>query len=267
MRARLDSCHRVEKRKTIGRVEIVSPRKKEVDKYIFSWTELLEAASQKGCVICHALEKKMNLTYERLLGEEIRNPESRHNIQSSSGFCSLHAARLLEFELNEFHDNYLTAHYFADVLSELLDLLKMTADKDGQKPKIYRKTLGSNLRSYSRDSSPGKFSGGCRICEAKKTHEAFLIGEFLRYLSSPEFVDAYRHYSWLCIPHFREVIQQPLLPDHLNLVIHIELAHLGNLLERLEQYQNEVLNLPEQEKANWLDVPALAVQTICGKVL
>ncbi|HVN77439.1 MAG TPA: DUF6062 family protein [Terriglobia bacterium] len=135
----------------------MSPRKKEVDKYIFSWTELLEAASQRSCVICHAVEKKMNLTYERLFGEEIRNPESRHNIQSSSGFCSLHAARLLEFELNEFNDNYLTAHYFGDVLSDLLDLLKMTADKDGQRPKLLGNTLRSNLRNYFRHSSPWIF--------------------------------------------------------------------------------------------------------------
>ena len=99
----------------------------------------------------------MNLTYERLFGEEIRNPESRHNIQSSSGFCSLHAARLLEFELNEFNDNYLTAHYFADVLSDLLDLLKMTADKDGQRPKLLGNTLRSNLRNYFRHSSPWIF--------------------------------------------------------------------------------------------------------------
>lgn len=245
----------------------MSPRKKEVDKYIFSWAELLEAASQNGCVICHALEKKMNLTYERMFGEEIRNPESRHNIQSSSGFCCLHAARLLEFESKEFHDNYLTAHYFADVLSDLLDLLKMTADKDGHRPKIHGKTLRSNLRNYFRHSSPGKFSGGCRICEARKTHEAFLVGEFMRYLDSPEYVEVYRNFSWLCIPHFLQVIQQPLRPDHLKLVINIELARLGNLLARLEQYQNEVLNVPEREKAHWHDVPELAVQTICGKIL
>ena len=209
----------------------------------------------------------MNLTYERLLGEEIRNPESRHNIQSSSGFCSLHAARLLEFELNEFHDNYLTAHYFADVLSELLDLLKLTADKGGQKPKIHSKTLRSNLRNYFRRSSPGEFSGGCRICEARKTHEAFLIGEFLRYLNSPEYVEAYRNTSWLCIPHFLEVIEQPPRPDHLNLVIHIELGRLEDLLEQVEQYQSEVLNVPGRESSNWLDVLDLAVQTICGKIL
>jgi hypothetical protein len=248
-------------------IELVGPMVKRVDKYIFSWTELLEAASQRGCIICHALEKKMNLTYLRLFGEEIRNPESRHNIQSSSGFCRLHAARLLEFELNEFHDNYLTAHYFADVLADLLDLLNMTADKDGQRPKIHGKTLRSNLRKYFRHFSPGEFSGGCRICEARKTHEAFLVGEFLRYLDSPEYVEAYRNSSWLCIPHFLQVIEQPLPPAHLNLVFKIELARLGNLLERLEQYQNEVLKVSGRESANWLDVPDLAVQTICGKIL
>jgi hypothetical protein len=252
---------------SVGNENQTTMAKKEMNKYIFSWTELIEAASQGGCLICNAVEKKLQLTYRRMLGEEIINPECREQIRTGLGFCQWHAHRLLEIEEKNSHDNYLMALFYADLLSHLLPVMQKLAAAH----QLGRKSLSEDFSDFFDNSGSEIFnppsSSSCRVCQAKRTHEEFFIGEFLRYLESAEFVEVYQRYAWLCLPHLFQVVAYPLPAKYRHLVFDLQLSQLEKLMDQLKSYQEQIFKATKTAISDWINSPQLGVETVRGKLM
>lgn len=226
------------------------------ERYIFSWTELVEAISQGGCPICNTVEKKLEQTYRHLFREEIINPDCREQIRTGLGFCQLHAQRLLAIETNESHDHYLTALYYADLVSSLVSALKPS----GLDPRALRKNVADLIGSRN-----GSARIECRLCQAKRTHEQFFIGELLGYLDLADFVEPFRRYAWFCLPHFHQVLKYPVPAKHESWIVTHQLSCLERLVDQLNSYQEQIFKASKTRIAEWIRSPELAVDTLRGK--
>ncbi len=122
----------------------------KIEKYIFSWTELVSAASQDGCLLCTAIEAKLMDTYRRLLGEGIINRDCREEALHGLGFCQWHGHQLLTIEKQQFHEHYLMAIYYENLISGLLlDLQKAAVLLD--RPKRWKSALAASLAQEPSD--------------------------------------------------------------------------------------------------------------------
>jgi hypothetical protein len=159
------------------------------------------------------------------------------------------------------------AAYYADLLSHLLPVVKKLAAVH----QLGRKTLSEDFSDFLENSGSEIFkppsSSSCRVCQAKKTHEEFLIGEFLRYLEAAEFVEAYQRHGWLCLPHLFQVVAYPLPAKYRHLVFDVQLSQLEKLVDQLKSYREQIFKGTKTAISDWINSPQLGVETVRGKLM
>jgi hypothetical protein len=237
----------------------------KIEKYIFSWTELVSATSQEGCLLCTAIEEKLMDTYRKLLGEGIINRDCREETLHGLGFCQWHAHQLLTIEKQQFHEHYLMAIYYENLLSHILLYFQKAAALLDH-PKRWKSALSAFLAAESSERIlRNTFVSNCRVCQARATFEDFFISEFLRYLECVEFLEIYRRQSWLCLPHLIRVVEPPIPSVTLRFLVNQQQMQMAGIKDQLLAYRGKALTeelLPGECSCS----PEVSAQLMRGKL-
>ncbi len=199
--------------------------------------ELRDALDGQGCPICRLALRTVERFIDYLIYENVNDPEVRADIRDARGFCNLHA-----WQLRDNRGALGVAIIHRDVLETVMKQVKAgqyQANTWLRSLNRVRTTLGATPPSEATtelvtELAPRK---PCLVCRIRDNMEAVYIRNLLAALDNPEIGDALRDGAGLCLPHFRQALQQ--VPDEATFTTLVEIQL--NAWERLQHELSEFI--------------------------
>jgi hypothetical protein len=146
--------------------------------------------------------------------------EMRAHLREARGFCMAHALQLGEIG----HALDLSIIY-QDVLMTLQEAL--------ERPSPRQATSRRGRTGLSKGLGP---QGSCPACAHRAALTDVYVETFLDHLIDPEFVARVRAAAPLCLPHYRQTIEQSAPPEVFQTLREIQVAHWARLVAELGEF-------------------------------
>jgi len=198
--------------------------------------ELRDALAGDDCPICRLGLRTVERFLDHLIYENVNDPGVRADIRAARGFCNLHA-----WQLRDNRGALGVAIIHRDVLETLMERLE--AGQYQQHAWLrglnrVRTTLGGAPASEATgdlvaDLMPQR---PCLACRVRDNMEVVYIRNLLESIGDPEIGDALRRSPGLCLPHFRQALQQ--VPDEATFetLVEIQLTAWQHLRDELSEF-------------------------------
>ncbi len=159
---------------------------------------LVEACERPGCPVCRCLAVDARQYLERLLYEQVTDPEVRRQLYASWGFCNAHA-----WLLRETSDSAFGSAILSDDLLRLA-IQRFTRAADGAAPRGRR--LPGWLTRFGDRREPllsrlYRRRRACPACRQRAISEAHYLRALVQFVDDPELDRAYWMSHGLCVPH------------------------------------------------------------------
>lgn len=175
-----------------------------------TYYELRDALAEDGCPICRLAQKSVARFLDGLIYENVNDPGIREDIREARGFCNLHAWQLRD------HGGALgIAIIHHDVLEDAMEAIEAAQ----YQPTSWLPSLNRRRVSDGEPASPATAplandllpQRRCPACRRRDDTARSYIGTLFQHVEDPELNRALRESHGLCLPHFRQALQQ--VPD------------------------------------------------------
>lgn len=221
-----------------------------------TYFELRDALTKDGCPICRRAQDAVDGFLESMIYEKVNDGGLRQEIREARGFCNLHAGQLRD------HGGALG---IAIIHRDLLEaLLRRVQEADYQPAGSWLHTL---KRAAEGATTPAEANselvhellpqGDCPACRQRDEAERRNVETLVQYLDDAELNPAFRASDGLCLPHFRQALQQ--VPDQARFetLVEIQAAVWAKLRDELAEFirkqdyrfRSEGMGL---EKTSWI---------------
>ena len=161
---------------------------------------LSQAFTQPGCPLCRLLAGIAEAYVDSLLWEMVNYPDLREEINRARGYCNQHAWLLAKSGAA-----LGVAIILHDIIKTLLDVLQTPETESGLKNLLGNWNSQGNAKLVDK-LSPQK---PCPICVKVDMFEGQYIKLLVKnIIKSEELANAYAGSDGLCLPHFRQVLEQ-----------------------------------------------------------
>ena len=170
--------------------------------------DLRDALAEPECAVCRLTAKAAEKTLESLLWESVNDPQVRHDIRQSRGFCHEHSWSLARHRAslgatiitNDVLRNVLrtmeNAHFRA---LPTLSLRRTQEARDPKRPAAATADLVTQLTPQQ----------PCPVCIEADKMERIFLSSLVENLSGEDGLwDAFRSSDGLCLPHLRQALTQ-----------------------------------------------------------
>ena len=196
-----------------------------------SYYELREALEGESCALCHLAQKGVQRFLDHLLYENVNNPEVRRDVRQARGFCNLHA-----WQLRDRRGSLGIAILHRDVLETVIGQIRRVHLPHTQQTHLSRvwATLHvSAVVELADDSAPQQL---CIACRTRKSIETLYAQTLLEHIGDSDIARAFSHSGGLCLPHFRQTLQQVKDGIAARKLIAMQLAVWDQLLGELNEF-------------------------------
>lgn len=201
-----------------------------------SFYELRDALAEEGCPICRLARKSVASFLDNLIYENVNDPGIRDDIREARGFCNLHAWQLRD------HGGALgIAIIHRDVIETLMQRVKEAE----YQPASWLPGLNRRRTSNAGEPvSPATVSlvadlrpqRTCPACQRRDRTVHSYIGTLLQYIDDAELGQMLRESQGLCLPHFRQALQQVSDEPTFKTLTNIQLEIWRGLRDELSEF-------------------------------
>jgi len=198
--------------------------------------ELRDALAEDGCPICRLALRTVERFLDYLIYENVNDPGVRADIRAARGFCNLHAWQLRD---NRGASGVAIIH--RDVLEKLMEQLEAgqyQANTWRRSLNLVRTTLGGAPASEATAALIAELGPQkpCLACRVRDNMEVVYIRNLLEFIDDPEIGGVLRRSAGLCLPHFRQALQQ--VPDEATFesLVEIQLNAWQRLRDELSEF-------------------------------
>lgn len=210
-----------------------------------SRTDLHQAYTAAGCVVCGLLTRSERRYIDATLYEHVTDVKWRAEVRAARGFCALHTQHVLEVGRSALGVALVTA----DILNTLRGTLAATAEGGGGALGRLRSALGGgSTPSALRPQQP------CPICSYLAEFSSVHLAALLDDLATEAGQAAYARSGGLCLPHFTAAVERggpgvrPLAKHQAQVWERLE-AELNEFIRKSDyQYSAEIM---EAERDAW----------------
>lgn len=226
-----------------------------------SYFDLVEAFSQTGCAVCNLLQRDSRRYLDAMLYERVNDPSTHQGFRGRRGLCNEHS-----WQLTRLHGYSLgIAILYRASVDEILNTIEQAPSTTAPAglARLFGNSADSGAVSLADHLQPQK---SCLACQALAESEKGYIWTLDKYITDERMTAAYRASSGLCLPHFRQALQQASDAAQANLLISIQRAIWSNLKAELEEFiaKNDYRRSGEKmgaEGDSWLR----AIESLAGK--
>ncbi len=185
---------------------------------------VLESFEEKGCPICHLLEKSLERYLEGLLYDSVNDPKTREVVRKSKGFCNLHAWRL-----KKIGDGLGTAIIYKDILDKLFSQMKTVLPEE-LSHSLERAARGGILGSLK------KTTDSCPACLAFRRNEKMYLEVLSENIDDEQFSLAYKSSDGLCLSHSLGAVKMIKSKEQKAFLIQVQSEKIETLLGELNEF-------------------------------
>jgi hypothetical protein len=163
-----------------------------------AYFELLEVLQQPGCPVCTRQEIASKRALGALLYEQVTDPLTRRHLLGSRGLCNWHAWMLPEIPDSALGTALVYKHLLQDLLQAFPGLL------EHRSPSRWRRLVDQVSRRRKRVAEPARRRGqtaDCPVCRLCRRAERNDVRTIVTFWAEPEFAQAFKQSSGLCLPH------------------------------------------------------------------
>ncbi len=163
-----------------------------------AYHEMLEVLRRPGCPLCTRQDIASRRALGALLYEQVTDPLTRRHLLGSRGLCNWHAWMLPEIRDSALGTALVYKHLLQDVLKTFPDLSEQRA------PSRWQRLVDQMTRRQRKVEGPEGHRGQkvncpvCRLCRRAERNDARTI---LTFWAEPEFAQAFKQSTGLCLPH------------------------------------------------------------------
>jgi len=184
----------------------------------FSYYDLVEAFGSSGCAVCNLLKRDVSRYLDGMLYELVLDPDIQAAFRAERGLCNGHSWQLKQYIGNSLG----IAILYAAALDEVLRIVEQTPVENGAQSRLERlfgsgsTSPGTPLAEKLEPAEP------CLACTLLARNEKVYVETIAERITDSRLQQAYRSSSGLCLPHFRQVIRQPMPSDQAQLIVSIQ---------------------------------------------
>jgi hypothetical protein len=198
-----------------------------------AYFEVRDALRENGCPICHLLLRRSLAALDRLLDEQVTDPDTREELQTSHGLCNWHAWALLHVPTGRAGIAIIYDTLLGSQLTELLRLQQTLQRRtlwQRLRTRVRRRTLPLPFLNRWRTKAP------CPICRHHTYRdEAIYLRALLDGFSEAEFTGRFQDAFGLCLPHLAFAVEHEHHHAALPTLIHFEVQKLTALHGKLQE--------------------------------
>jgi hypothetical protein len=238
--------------------------KKSQHQNSIAYFEVREALSEDGCPICHLLVRRSLAALDRLLYEQVTDPDTRDELQTSHGLCNWHAWALLHIPTGRSGIAIIYETLLGHQLTELLRLQQTLQPRtlwQRLRTRVCNRTTPLPFLSRWRTKVP------CPICRHHTYRdEVIYLRALLDGFSEPEFTVRFQDAFGLCLPHLVFAVEHEHNHAALPTLVHFQVQKLtmlrGTLQEIIRKFDYRfATELVGEEGAAW----SQAIELFVGK--
>ena len=187
------------------------------------------------CPICKLVERAVLSYLDSLLYELVLDPETRHVVRASRGFCNAHA-----WMLPELHSALGAAILHEDIVNTSLRAMDRSGYHEG--PRFCLNRLQEKVDVHRASAATASLVSelgaqeACPACRQQATMEDLYLSVLLEHLVEDDLAEKLRTTDGLCLPHFRRGLELVRDEATYRRLLEIEQAYLRGLQAELKEF-------------------------------
>jgi hypothetical protein len=171
------------------------------EKFI-GYFRLVDASPQDGCPVCRCVEEDGRRHLDAIMYEQVNDPDTRHRLHASWGFCNWHTWTLLEVP----NAASGAAIIYEDLIRVFLHRIRRLRDRAPSLrarslARLFRRRLGPAVVELHRRRK------ACPVCAWCAEAETGYLLTLLRFVDDPQFARAYAQSKGICAPHLLAAVE------------------------------------------------------------
>ena len=198
------------------------------EKFI-GYFRLVDACPQGGCVVCRCIEEDGRRHLDAILYEQVNDPDTRHRLHASWGFCNWHTWMLLDVP----NAASGAAIIYEDLIRMFLHRVGRLRDRVPTAASVWGRLRGRRrpaLVELHRRRRP------CPVCAWCAEAETGYLLTLVRFVDDPQFARAYAKSDGICVPHMLSALELSAGTPGLACLLDRTLAKWEELRKNLDRF-------------------------------